>query len=124
MLHPTLSYPCLGGPPGTYLTSPFKYEILCLQVRASHYPGYYLQVSYFHAQQWLAFLHISNALLVTAVHVKMKAGDNTLNNERLSLVNTKILANCSPYFTALQYINNLETKSYTKGRLISTILNF
>ena len=29
------------------------------------------------------FLHISNELLVTAIHVKMKLGDNTLNNERL-----------------------------------------
>ena len=34
----------------------------------------------------VAFLHMSNALLVTAVHVKMKLGDNALNNERLSLV--------------------------------------
>ena len=33
---------------------------------------------------------MSNALLVTAVHVKMKLGDNTLNNERLSLVTTKL----------------------------------
>ena len=41
---------------------------------------YCLQVSYFRAQQKLAFLHISNALLVTAVHVKMKLGDNALNN--------------------------------------------
>ena len=65
-------------------------EILCLQVRASHYSGYCLQVLYFRAQQKLAFLHISNALLVTAVHVKMKLGDNTLNNERLSLVMTKL----------------------------------
>ena len=32
---------------------------------------------------------ISNALLVTAVHVKMTLGDNALNNERLSLVITK-----------------------------------
>ena len=57
---------------------------------------------------------MSNALLVTAVHVKMKLGDNTLNNERLSLVMMKLpikkLTNCSPYFTALEYINNLETK--------------
>ena len=30
-----------------------------------------------------------DALLVTAVHVNMKLLDNTLNNERLSLVNTK-----------------------------------
>ena len=33
---------------------------------------------------------MSNALLVTAVHVKMKLGDNTLNNERLSLVMMKL----------------------------------
>ena len=30
-----------------------------------------------------------DALLLTAVHVNMKLVDNTLNNERLSLVNTK-----------------------------------
>ena len=57
---------------------------------------------------------MSNALLVTAVHVKMKLGDNALNNERLSLVMTKLpikkVANCSRYFTAVQCINNLETK--------------
>ena len=35
-------------------------------------------------------LHISNSLLLTAVHVKMKLGDNTFNNERLSLVMTKL----------------------------------
>ena len=38
----------------------------------------------------LAFSHMSNALLVTVVHVKMKLGDNALNNERLSLVITKL----------------------------------
>ena len=57
---------------------------------------------------------MSNALLVTVVHVKMKLGDNALNNERLSLVITKLsikkVTNCSPYYTALQCINNLETK--------------
>ena len=62
---------------------------------------------------------MSNALLVTVVHVKMKLGDNALNNERLSLVITKLpikkVTNCSPYFNALQCINNLETKrSYEK----------
>ena len=31
-----------------------------------------------------------NALLVTVVHVKMKLGDNALNNERLSLVKLPI----------------------------------
>ena len=57
---------------------------------------------------------MSNALLVTVVHVKMKLGDNALNNERFSLVITKLpikkVTICSPYFTALQCINNLETK--------------
>ena len=38
----------------------------------------------------IAFLRVSNALLVTAVHVKMKLGDNTLNNERLTLVMAKL----------------------------------
>ena len=33
---------------------------------------------------------MSNALLVTAVYVKMKLGDNTFNNERLPLVKTKL----------------------------------
>ena len=37
----------------------------------------------------------------------------------------KILANCSPYFTTSQYIDNLEKKKdRIKGRLISRILNF
>ena len=57
---------------------------------------------------------MSNALLVTVVHVKMKLGDNALNSERLSLVITKLpikkVGNCSPYFTALRCINNLENK--------------
>ena len=35
-------------------------------------------------------MHISNALLVTAVHVKMNLGENTLNNERPSLVMRKL----------------------------------
>ena len=59
-------------------------------MRASHDSGYCLQISNFRAQQWLAFWRISNALLVTAVHVKMKLGDNTLNNEKLSLIMTKL----------------------------------
>ena len=33
---------------------------------------------------------MSNALLFTVVHVKMKLGDNALNNEGLSLVITKL----------------------------------
>ena len=34
------------------------------------------------------------------------------------------LANCSPYFTALQDINILETQRSYKGQLISKISNF
>ena len=34
---------------------------------------------------------MSNALLVTVVDVKMKLGDNALNNERLTFVSTKFL---------------------------------
>ena len=80
-------------------------------------------VSKFHVfvqnNNWYFCIFSSNALLVTAVHVKMKLGDNTLNNERLSLVMKKFpikkLENCKPYFTALQYINNLKTiKSYKR----------
>ena len=43
--------------------------------------GYSLQVSNSRAHQQLqvAVLDISNALLVTAVHVKMELVDNTLN---------------------------------------------
>ena len=41
-----------------------------------------------------------------------------MNNKRLSLVNNKLrvkkLANRSPYFTALQYINNIETLTSPK----------
>ena len=36
----------------------------------------------------------------------------------------KMLANSSPYFTALQYINNLELRGQIKGGLISRFLNF
>ena len=33
---------------------------------------------FFREQQWLTFLDILNALLVTAVHVNMKLGNNAL----------------------------------------------
>ena len=55
--------------------------------------------------------------IVTVVHVKMKLGDNTLNNKRLSHWLTRNLrqkiANCSPGFTAFQDINNLDPRSFT-----------
>ena len=123
-------------------------------------------------------------MLAIVVHENMKLGDNTLNNERLSLrggsrgrvqgvrkddlrfsnttgilqkktmwfigveveqetsappteknprsapltcihkICDKILANCSPYFTALQYINNLETKRSYKRKVNLKNLNF
>ena len=44
----------------------------------------------------LTFLHISNALLVTAIHLKMKLGDNTLKNERLLQISDKNVANRRP----------------------------
>ena len=67
---------------------------------------------------------MSNALLLTVVHVKMKLGDNALNNERLSLVMKKLPINCSPYFTALQCINNLETKRSYKRKVNLKNLKF
>ena len=75
-------------------------------------------------------MHLTYArLLAIVMHENMKLGDNTLNNERLSLVNTKfltklMLANSSPYFTALQYINNLETKRSYKRTVYLKILKF
>ena len=51
-----------------------------------------------------------------------------LNNERLSLLNTefvtKYLANCRPYFTTLQCINNLETKKSYKRTVYLKTLKF
>ena len=71
---------------------------------------------------------MSIALLVTAVHVKMKLGDNALNNEMLSLCNDetsdKEVTNCSPYFTALQYLNNVKTKRSFKRKVNLKNLNF
>ena len=65
-------------------------------------------------------------MLAIVMRENMKLGDNTLNNERLTLVNTKffakILANCGPYFTALQYINNLETERSYKRKVNLKVL--
>ena len=39
-------------------------------------------------------MHLKYAkMLAIVVHENMKLGDNTLDNERLSLVNTKLLTN-------------------------------
>ena len=56
-------------------------------------------------------------MLAIVVHENMKLRDNTLNSERLTLNTDKILANCSPYFTALQYNKNLEIKRSYKRKV-------
>ena len=74
----------------------------------------------FRGQQKLTFLHSSNALLVAAVHVKMKLVENTLNNSLTCKheISDKTLANCSPYLTALmQVINILETQRSYKTKV-------
>ena len=61
------------------------------------------------------------------MHGNMNFGDNTLNNERLSCkhkILDKLLVNSSPYFTALQYINNLETKRSSKTTVNLKIFKF
>ena len=71
-------------------------------------------------------MYISNVLLVTAVHVKMKLGDNTLNNERLSLVMTKLPIKKKRIVALILLPYNisiiLKIKGHIKGKLISTIL--
>ena len=52
-------------------------------------------------------------MLAIVLHENMNLETIPLNNERLTCkhkISDKILTNCSPYFTTLQYINNLETK--------------
>ena len=67
-------------------------------------------------------------MLAIVVHENIKLGDNTLNNERAHTckhkISAKILANCSPYFTALQYINILETKRSYKSKVNLKNLKF
>ena len=75
-------------------------------------------------------MHLTYAnMLAVVVHENIKLGDNTLNNEREAhtrkhKISAKILANCSAYFTALQYINNLETKRSNKRKVNLKNLNF
>ena len=67
-------------------------------------------------------------MLAIVVHENMKLGDNTLNNEETHIckhkITDKILANCSPYFTALQYNKNLEIKRSYKGKVNLMNLKF
>ena len=64
-------------------------------------------------------------MLAIFVHENMKHGDNT--PEGLTWkhkIADKTLANCSPYFTTLQYINNLDTKRSYKRTVNLKNLNF
>ena len=57
-------------------------------------------------------MHLTYAkMLAIVVHENMKLGDNTLNNETLTLVNTK-------------FLNNLETKRSYKRKVNLKNLNF
>ena len=74
-------------------------------------------------------MHLTYAkMLATVMRENMKLGDNTLNNERLTFLNTKFLPKywriVASYFTALQYINNLETKRSYKRTVNFTNFKF
>ena len=74
-------------------------------------------------------MHLKYAkMLAIVANENMELGDNTLNKwEALTCkhkISDKIFANCCPYFTALQYINNLETKRSYKRKLNLKSINF
>ena len=74
-------------------------------------------------------MHLKYAkMLATVVHENMKLGDNTLNNKRISLVNTKILTKYDRIEALILLPYNisiiLKLKGHIKGRLISRIVNF
>ena len=67
-------------------------------------------------------------MLAIVVHENMKLGHNNLNNERLTLVNTKFLPKYWRIVALILLPYNisiiLKLKGHIKGRLISRILNF
>ena len=74
-------------------------------------------------------MHLKYAkMLAFVVHENMKLGHNTLNNERLTLVNTKFLPKYWRIVALILLPYNisiiLKLKGHIKGRLISRILNF
>ena len=74
-------------------------------------------------------MHLKYAkMLAIVVHENMKLGHNTLNNERLTLVNTKFLPKYWRIVALILLPYNisiiLKLKGHIKGRLISRILNF
>ena len=74
-------------------------------------------------------MHLTYAkMLAIVVHENMKLGHNTLNNERLTLVNTKFLPKYWRIVALILLPYNisiiLKLKGHIKGRLISRILIF
>ena len=74
-------------------------------------------------------MHLKYAkMLGIVVHENMKLGHNTLNNKRLTLVNTKFLPKYWRIVALILLPYNisiiLKLKGHIKGRLISRILNF
>ena len=74
-------------------------------------------------------MHLTYAkVLAIVMRETMKVGDNTLNNERLTFVNTKFLPKYGRIVALILLPYNiskiLKLKSHIKGRLISRILNF
>ena len=74
-------------------------------------------------------MHLKYAkMLAIVVHENMKLGHNTLNNERLTMVNTKFLPKYWRIVALILLPYNisiiLKLKGHIKGRLISRILNF
>ena len=85
-----------------------------------HYSRYCLQVSFSREQQQLT-IHLKYAkMLAIVVHENMKLGDNTLNNERLTLVNTKLLTKYVRIVALILLPYNvtkiLKLKGHIKGR--------
>ena len=73
-------------------------------------------------------MHLTYAkMLAIVVHENMKLGDNTLNNERLALVNTKFQPKYLRIVALILLPYNisiiLKLKGHIKGRLILRILN-
>ena len=74
-------------------------------------------------------MHLTYAkMLAIVMRENMKLGDNTLNNERLTFVNTKFLPKYWRIVALILLPYNisiiLKLKGHIKGRLISRILNF
>ena len=67
-------------------------------------------------------------MLAIVAHENMKLGDNTLNNKRLSLVNTKFLTKYLRIVALILLPYNisitLKLEGHIRGRLISRLLNF